>query len=176
MVSVPMLLLGAIVGASALTDAEANLAMANRLGWTRVGPAPAHLNLTLRVALAHSPETRAEILRTLNDVSDPDSRHYGRYLTREELRAVAAPLPGAEETVLSWLRQEAGLVGRVAGSGDVVVVSAPSAVLERLLGVELSSFQYPGMSRSIVRTVEEVRVAPSIRNFVDFLDGGAHVL
>ena len=118
-------------------DIEMNTARARALGWTRTGVAPSHKNATLRIALSHSAATRAYLLSMLRAVSDPDSPVYGKHLSRSELRDRAAPVPGASAAVHEWLG-EAGLVGRLEGTGDIIATTAPCGVLAHLLGVELS--------------------------------------
>lgn len=148
----------------------ANEDLASALGWGRVSRATADRPVSVYVALKHSPATRARILRTLKTVSDPQSSGYGQFLSRNEVSAMAAPKPGSERTVRTWLAA-AGLSAQLTGTGDMLKVTAPVAALETLLGVELAEFRHAQAQSTIVRTVDPIVLPAAVAAVVDFVGG-----
>ncbi len=76
----------------------------------------------------------------LVDVSNPQSPHYGQYLTLEQANARFNPAVAGEQRVLAWLK--------AAGISDVqtqpnhlyVGAQAPVATLNRLLGIQITDY------------------------------------
>lgn len=71
-------------------------------GWT-VSPVAVREDERVHVTLCVKEQGREEIRRIASEVSDPESTHYGKYLTVEEIENLTAPTAEHMSTVTDWL-------------------------------------------------------------------------
>ena len=70
-------------------------------GWMRRGDVPAGTTIPLSFALKQ--RGAAELEAALLAVSDPASARYGQHLTRDDVAALLAPAPEAQQAVRRWM-------------------------------------------------------------------------
>jgi hypothetical protein len=101
---------------------------------------------------------RAQLARVVDQVSDPASPRYGRYLSADEVRSRFAPLPSAVRAVRRWA-QTAGLtIVEVPRNRALVAVRGSRVRLE----AELAAGPPPAIAR-FTEAVVGLRTAPALR-------------
>ena len=153
-----MLLLGGM--AALCTPARAD-------EWRRVGPAAPGATLpSLVIGLRHADP--GALAARLRQVSEPGSEQYGRYLTIEQVAALAQPAPGAAEAVTAWLREH-GLEPRQSRSGDYLRLDGPVpiAAVARALGAEFFEYERAGSGRRVHRAPAGAALPPHLLAHVD---------
>ncbi|KZT58500.1 subtilisin-like protein [Calocera cornea HHB12733] len=122
--------------------------------WHPLSRAPPAHTLRLRLALA---QPRMQDLHSqLLERSDPAHPHYGRWMSKAEVEALAAPAPESVDAVEEWLAA-AGVDLRGAErspAGDALTLTLPVALAEALLSTEYHLFAHRTTGEHIVRTTE----------------------
>ena len=78
-------------------------------GWSSVGVPQPHELLRITLGLKHQ-ESKIEKLKSiLQEVSDPQNRRYGRYLTKNEIDSIVTPEEKDIQTIETWIRSKTGL-------------------------------------------------------------------
>merc|ERR1719160_1495087 len=90
--------------------------------WTLGNRAAKNDVITPIFMLRHEQAKLAALEESLYAVSTPGSPQYGKYLTREEVAARLPPVEGAEESVLTWLKEH-GVEGAMSPSGDMITAT-----------------------------------------------------
>jgi tripeptidyl-peptidase-1 len=133
--------------------------------WRWLGPpAPGAALPALTIGLRRA---RPELLAArLLEVSDPRSASYGRYLSVDEVAALAAPAPTTVRAVTDWLRGH-GLEPRRSRGGDYLeLTDAPVAAVAAALGAEF--FEYEAGGRVVHRApAGAAALPPKLREHVD---------
>ena len=116
----------------------------SRKGWAplaRAGP-----STKLRLTVAVRQENLDELTRVLEKISDPDSEHYGKFLTAAEVDALVAPSEKNVARVAAWLRsaegEDGGSVTTTTRNGDFLHVDTTVARAEKLLGNGATYMKY----------------------------------
>ena len=132
----------AALGLSAEEDRVAYDAPKNlKVGWVQGARAPAAAKLQLHLLLKQ--ENVQALERKLLDVSDPQSRHYGKHLSNEAVHALVAPSASTVGAVRSYLAEFGVTSANVTMNGDIVkIASIPVATAERLLGCEYYHYHH----------------------------------
>jgi tripeptidyl-peptidase-1 len=148
--------------------------------WTLGSRAAESEMITPIFMLRHEKAQLAALEETLYSVSTPGSPEYGKYLTREEVAARLPPVEGAQESVLTWLKEH-GLEGAATPSGDMIKAAIPVGTAEKLFNVHFHHFKHntrvglsviratsayslPSRIASKVYIVGDVVELPSFRN------------
>eukprot|EP00045_Choanoeca_perplexa_P016098 m.212745 g.212745 ORF g.212745 m.212745 type:complete len:533 (-) comp17168_c0_seq6:80-1678(-) len=153
------------------TMAIAALCSANTAGWEVVNKADPEAKTTVHFALKQSgvDQLRAKFF----SVSDPDHPDYGNYWTRSQLAEVVKPVPGALQTVRSWLHEH-GITGFSLNlNKDIVTARISVAQITDLLNLDLFTYRHMDTELTIIRTETIPTVPAHISAVLEFV-GGLH--
>merc|ERR550514_2384380 len=148
---------------------QAALQQHGRKAWKRVGRPEPDERIKLHLMMKMSNEERlAEIAMA---VSDPDHAEYGLHRSAAELEDLMRP--PAENTALieRWLLEN-GVPRRAfnhSRGGDIVAVTLPIAVAERMLDAEYGLYQLPGRSGKPVIRAERYSLPEDVGKVVDWV-------
>lgn len=136
-------------------------------GWTLHSTPSLTDVLNLSISIRHDKDDD-ELVRRLNEISDPRSDEHGRFLSREEISALRTPPRDKVDAVLAWL-EEGGVDGKV--EGDWVRVSVTAEQAMELLGAEVGYYTFSeGKRRTApVLRAREYGVPERVRDFVGFV-------
>ncbi len=178
MLKKPKLIIGGLMAAAiacGVTLASAagttTTAPGNVAGWvknaTMTGPAPAARSVTIAVHLGLA---NAAALKTLaQNVSNPSSKQYGRYLTAEELGQRFAPATADVNAVKAML-EHAGMTDlQVGPHGVYVSASATVAQLRTTFKVTQNLYTYKGMS--LRANKEEPTIPAALAGKIVYIEG-----
>jgi tripeptidyl-peptidase-1 len=130
-------------------------------------PDRAHTTQLAKVSIALQPECRELLEQALHHLSDPSSPRYGRYLGREEAKALLRPRREATAAVKRWLARAGVPAHDVLTDGQFIHVRTLAEKAQALLGFEYNSTlgsqtiaisTLPGKIRKHVMTVQYVPV------------------
>ena len=117
-----------------------------------------------------------ELTRTLDDLSNPASRNYGQYLTRDDVIEITSN-PISRDVVAEFLRLNGASIVSESIGHEYLTATAPIGVWETLLNTEFSTYyltEQDGHSRELIRTDSywipkqlDLHVA-AVLNVVDF--------
>ncbi|KAM3932831.1 tripeptidyl-peptidase 1 [Leptodactylus fuscus] len=108
----------------------------------------------------------------VNVLSDPDSPHYGLFLSLEELRSLVQPSDETMRTVRTWLEKHGILNCDSIVTGDFLQCQTDARTAEELLpGARL--VRYLKGDKSIVRSRSPYSLDPDVAPHIDFV-GGLH--
>ncbi|EGR45082.1 uncharacterized protein TRIREDRAFT_123865 [Trichoderma reesei QM6a] len=128
-------------------------------------PDRAHTTQLAKVSIALQPECRELLEQALHHLSDPSSPRYGRYLGREEAKALLRPRREATAAVKRWLARAGVPAHDVLTDGQFIHVRTLAEKAQALLGFEYNSTlgsqtiaisTLPGKIRKHVMTVQYV--------------------
>ncbi|KAL3963246.1 hypothetical protein ACCO45_000250 [Purpureocillium lilacinum] len=88
------------------------------------------------VVISLRPADRHLLESTLADLSDPDGEKYGRFLSREEARALLQPRQSSVDAVKRWLAEAGVPEEDVRDGGQVIEARVSTSDAERLLRLE----------------------------------------
>uniref|UniRef100_A0A8C8SG18 Tripeptidyl-peptidase 1 n=1 Tax=Pelusios castaneus TaxID=367368 RepID=A0A8C8SG18_9SAUR len=139
-------------------------------GWSHVGRVAPLDELVLTFAIR---QRNVEHLADLvGRVSDPDSPHYGKYLSLEELGALVQPSPLTLSTVQKWLGAYSIQGCKTISTMDFLECIVPASTAERLLpGAQFH--RYVSGQRSVVRSPVPYTIHEELAEHIDFV-GGLH--
>lgn len=121
--------------------------------WTHVGKAPAHEKLNLHIALKHS--NIEGLQATLDDIADHNSPNYGKWLSKEQVRAFTSPADGSIDAVRGWLKAAGIEDGAISHpSPDWIHVSVPVSKAEQLLQANYGVYNDDLVGGTVLRTLE----------------------
>jgi hypothetical protein len=121
--------------------------------------APVSVSLTLRY------NNQAELDKFVDDVSNPHSGSYRRFLTPQEFNAKYAPTVQQEENVVQALQREGFTVTQRFPNRTIVDATAPSSTVERFFSTEMHTVQQ-GKYGSRFTNVKPASVPGSIASLV----------
>lgn len=140
--------------------------------WTHVGRVEPKEELQLTFALKQQNVDLLEKL--LQVVSDPDSAHYGKYLTLEEVSSLVQPSDLTQKVVRGWLQTNGVTNCRTVRTRDFLECSMTAEVAEQLLSG--SRFhRYSRDNQFQVRSSAPYSVPDDVHQHLDFV-GGLHRL
>jgi subtilase family serine protease len=115
-----------------------------------VAPLIAHVPGTQRFSLAISlpPRNQAELDDLLQQLYDPHSPNYHKYLTADEFSDRFGPTESDYEAVLHFAQTYGLSVIEMFNNRMVVDVEAPAAIIEKAFHVTLGVYQHPTESRT----------------------------
>ncbi|KAK1793507.1 hypothetical protein P4O66_011883 [Electrophorus voltai] len=136
--------------------------------WLHVGQAGPLEELELTFALKQQNVGRVKDLLEL--VSDPDSQHYGKYLTLEEVTSLVKPSQLTEKVVLTWLQSHGVKICHTVHTQDFLQCSMTVQVAETLLpGTEFHRYNRDG--QTVVRSSSPYSVHDDVSQHLDFVGG-----
>ncbi|PCH37959.1 family S53 protease [Wolfiporia cocos MD-104 SS10] len=120
-------------------------------GYQLTGPASPDTVLSLRIAIT-SNDTDG-LIDVLYDISTPSSANYGKYLTKAEAEAYAAPNPDSVAAVNAWLSENGLESTTLSPAGDWIGIQVPVSKANDMLNASFSVFTYPKTGLTTVRTL-----------------------
>uniref|UniRef100_W5MZY3 Tripeptidyl peptidase I n=1 Tax=Lepisosteus oculatus TaxID=7918 RepID=W5MZY3_LEPOC len=139
-------------------------------GWAHAGRAAASDGLQLTFALRQ--QNVGRLRKVLEEVSDPDSPQYGKYLSLEELSSLVRPSEQTQKLVRSWLQSHGIKACRTVYTQDFLQCDMSVRVAETLLpGSEFH--RYLKGHLSLVRSPALYQVHEELAEHLDFV-GGLH--
>jgi len=140
-------------------------------GWELINRSPQTTRLQLLFAVKQSNLPHLE--KTLLEVSDPDSKFYGQYLTNDEVHSLIAPDSSSIQEVKEFLASH-GLVGVAhTPNSDFIEVHVTVAQAEKMLNCEYF-FMKHSSGKAVHRTLG-YSLPPSVRAAVDFVAPTVHL-
>src|SRR5437867_7447484 len=127
-----------------------------------LGPAPSEAKTTVLVSLAL--RGRAALARFVEDVQDPTSPRYHRFLTQEHFVAHHAPTVRQERAVVAYLEQQGFRITYRAPNRLLVGGEGTVAATEQAFGVRLHDLVVGGEARRAAR--EEPTSPPELADYV----------
>ncbi|VTT63501.1 unnamed protein product [Fusarium fujikuroi] len=118
-------------------------------GYVQLKAAPENESLSLRIHLA---ELEKPYLKVAQEVSDPESNQYGRFLGAHELRAILPKKGFISAKVTGWLEDEG--LSNYTTSPDYVDVITAIADWNRVLNTKFYHFQHKATGRTMIRTTQ----------------------
>ncbi|CZR40527.1 uncharacterized protein FPRO_05427 [Fusarium proliferatum ET1] len=117
--------------------------------YVQLEAAPQDELLSLRIHLA---ELEKPYLKVAQEVSDPESNQYGRFLGAHELRAIVPDKGFISAKVTGWLEDEG--LSNYTTSPDYVDVITAIADWNRVLNTTFYHFQHKATGRTMIRTTQ----------------------
>ncbi|XP_060918305.1 tripeptidyl-peptidase 1 [Labrus mixtus] len=140
--------------------------------WTQVGRVDPTEELELTFALKQQNVDLLE--KTLRLVSDPDSAHYGKHLTLEEVSSLVRPSDLTQKVVRRWLQSHGITSCLTVHTQDFLQCTMTAEVAETLLAG--SKFhRYTRDGQTLVRSSAPYSVHDDVHQHLDFV-GGLHRL
>lgn len=150
---------------AALGTTSAFGASAAARGWTTEGSVPDATRMELTFAIRH--QNKDKLLKTFNEVSNPDHEAYGKYLSFDEVNALTAPASEDVETVESAVRALNGVNVRRTASNDYIIAEVTVADAEKMFGGDFLRYANKD-GQSILRN-PEAGVPADLASAIDFV-------
>jgi subtilase family serine protease len=83
-------------------------------------------------------------IAALQDVSDPDSKNYGNWLSDSQFNAKYSPSASDVSAVRGWLSSQGFQVGKTLPSGLYVEASGTTAQIEKTFGTTVKNYSFKG--------------------------------
>lgn len=131
-------------------------------GWAFHSLAADNETLSLRIAL-HRPHS--DYLRIAEDVSNPASPNYGKYLNAAELQAVLPDTSAAGSTVSDWLRAEG--IHEISRKGEWINFSTTVGQAREVFNASFARYSYN--DRSPVLRTQSYSIPSTLNASIDFL-------
>ncbi|CEJ87305.1 hypothetical protein VHEMI04372 [[Torrubiella] hemipterigena] len=133
--------------------------------WQTVGKPSPETTMTLQIALKQG--NIQGLHAKLNDISDHNSPNYGKWLSKEEIKAFTAPKDDDAEKVHQWLRAIGVSQDAISQpSPDWIHIELPVHKAEELLKTEYSIFKHDATGRTMARALQ-YSVPKSLHSVID---------
>jgi tripeptidyl-peptidase-1 len=119
-------------------------------GWEKLGLAEDGAQIELSFLLKQT--NLPELTRTALAVSDPQSERYGQHLTMEQVNQLIAPTQEAVTSVDTFLQEHGVHAVTRTGNSDMVRVTVPVTIAEKMLGAKYYRFLHKATGTTILRT------------------------
>ncbi|KAL6477973.1 hypothetical protein MHYP_G00138080 [Metynnis hypsauchen] len=137
-------------------------------GWLHDGRVSPLEEVELTFALKQQNVDKLQELLAL--VSDPDSQHYGKFLTLEEVASLVRPSQLTEKVVQTWLQSHGVTRCHTVLTRDFLQCSMTVQVAETLLsGTEFHRYRRDG--QTLVRSSSQYSVHDDVSQHLDFVGG-----
>lgn len=133
--------------------------------WIDKGLAPSSDNIRAQIGLKQS--NVAGLQAKLLDISDPRSKNYGKWLSKDEVNAFTAPPTENVEAIKAWL-SSAGITDISTPSPDWIEFTAPVSQMNTLLNAKYESFWHSIDDRTVPRT-REYSIPASLHDMIDMI-------
>jgi tripeptidyl-peptidase-1 len=164
-----VLLLVALVGAFAgWVQMESDVQVSEKAprNWVNRGvPAPTDSHSVI-FALKHDAAKLKELDRIFWEVSDPQHKNYGKYLTFEESNQLMAA-PQAHIDIVGRYLTSFGVSGKLNPNQDMMKVDAPVATLEKMLNTKLGKYERTFTGEIIIRASQAYYLPEEVAACVD---------
>eukprot|EP01100_Stratorugosa_tubuloviscum_P011261 TRINITY_DN4_c0_g1_i6.p1 TRINITY_DN4_c0_g1~~TRINITY_DN4_c0_g1_i6.p1 ORF type:complete len:577 (-),score=307.42 TRINITY_DN4_c0_g1_i6:166-1836(-) len=130
-------------------------------------------NLELKITLALK-QNNIEYLNNLFwEVSNPESKNYGKYLTNEQVNNLIRPKIETRETILNWLFENSIEIFEETKAQDFINIKLTLEKAENLLNCKFYSFEHILSRKNLIRTLK-YSVPFKIAKELDFIGGTIH--
>ncbi|EDO41785.1 predicted protein [Nematostella vectensis] len=141
-------------------------------GWVLDGRVPSQATLKLTFALKQ--RNLAALEKLFWQVSDPDSRFYGRHWSLEQLSNLISPSKKTESVIKKWLRASGIVFERCTSviTRDFLTCEMPRETAENLLpGATFHYFRHSKLSKPVIRSTHHYSVPFKVAQHLDFVGG-----
>ncbi|XP_063806854.1 tripeptidyl-peptidase 1 [Pseudophryne corroboree] len=139
-------------------------------GWTRTARLAGSDPVILTFALKQQNVDKLQEL--VGRVSDPESSHYGHFLSLDELRTLVQPAGDTLKTVRTWLEKHGVRDCTSVLTGDFLQCETQASTAEKLLpGAQFHRYVKGDMS--VIRSSSPYSLTPEVAAQIDFV-GGLH--
>ncbi len=125
----------------------------------RVGPVNPHQVITFTVWL--KPRNKEQLNKFINELYDPQSAHYQKFLTKEEYDAHYAPSAHAVQEVENYFIAQGMKTKRVY---TTIQVTAKASKIEQLLQIKLNNYLYQG--QRVYGNDSAPKIEPDIAQYI----------
>eukprot|EP01029_Cantina_marsupialis_P007018 TRINITY_DN17730_c0_g1_i1.p1 TRINITY_DN17730_c0_g1~~TRINITY_DN17730_c0_g1_i1.p1 ORF type:complete len:481 (+),score=116.96 TRINITY_DN17730_c0_g1_i1:52-1494(+) len=133
--------------------------------WRKVTRAKPDFPMKLTIALKHPEAAKEKLEEFFWEVSNPESRHYGQYLTHEQLYKLMAPTEETVNTVSGFLLNN-DVAFTVSESGDFIQAMMTAEKMEEVFGTTLHFYQHKN-GQALVRASDDVHVPAHVAVHID---------
>lgn len=135
-------------------------------GWARRSAVADDTPATFRLGLARRGIGQLEA--KIQQVSDPDSKQYGHWLTKAEVDSLTSPSHEARSAVADWLAEHGVQedVSRRSVAGDYITVRTTYGKARDLLGSQFHTYEHRETGEVVVRT-EELNLPRNVARHLD---------
>jgi len=136
--------------------------------WKKLGRAAPQEELLIHIFIK---QRNVEILtRTLLDVSDPNSPHYGDQLTFDEVNELVAPAEHVVQSVYDWISSSGIAQDSIESSPsqDMIRFRTTVKIAEALLNTQYHYFSHSSTGYTVIRTLS-YSIPDAVAPFVDLI-------
>ncbi len=137
--SAPGVKVGYGIGASCIPEAVAS----NRVALTGAADPKEHLTIALQLPLRNQPE----LSQLLQDLYDPKSPRFHKYLSVSEFTERFGPTAADYKKVVAWAKSKGLTVTLTTPNRRLVAIEAPVEKIDRAFQVRISNYQHPSEGR-----------------------------
>ncbi|KAK4068799.1 uncharacterized protein Triagg1_7159 [Trichoderma aggressivum f. europaeum] len=118
------------------------------------------------VSIALQPDGRQLLEKTLHQVSDPSSPQYGKYLSREDAKALLRPRQGSTDTIKKWLSKAGIAADDIETDGQFIHARIKTKQAQSLLGpgynatLGSQTIPVPSLPKEIGTQITTIQYAP----------------
>lgn len=120
-------------------------------GWIRNSSALPQQMMLFRIAPRLDRLT--EFQQAVTDLSTPGHRTYGKFMTRDQVRAMLQPATEVTEAIHSWLAFEGVPPSAIQDTGDWIKFIVPIIHAERIMQTRFHNFHHVDSGQSRIRTL-----------------------
>lgn len=128
----------------------------------------------MRVVVTLQRSNMDEMFRIANDVSDPRSPHYGRHLSREQVKALIEPSAAAQQRVVDWLSANGVHSVEWSHMRDRVFCDLSVQQAEHMFQVTINAYGNEKLGRIMFRTVQPYSIPAYLKGDVAVVTGLQH--
>ena len=125
--------------------------------------------VTITLALKQDPVAVSLIDTLWNEIADPYSENYRKFMTADQIGEIMRLSVDDENTLFSWMNSKQ--VTEYMYNGDSIVITENQDVMEELLGVKLI---YCIFLKRYIRTTDTYQLPENVTNIVEFIIGIDH--
>jgi len=141
-------------------------------GWKMLDRVEPHKTLELSFALKQ--ENIEQLEELFWEVSDPDSRIYGKYLTTDQITEMIAPSFETYSLIDKWLKNEGVVDCDLVANKDYMNCRMPCKLAEKVLtGAVFFYFRHDKYHKKVIRSTSRYYIPEYIAENLDFV-GGVH--
>lgn len=134
-------------------------------GWESKGAATQEHTVKAQIGLKQN--NIKALQAKLMDISNPDSKNYGKWMSKEEIDALVAPSADNVKAVKSWLAG-AGITEVSQPTSDYIEFVVPVSKLETLLNTKYEAYHHKATGQVAARTLK-YSVPKSLHGMIDMI-------
>ncbi|KAF8523352.1 family S53 protease-like protein [Hysterangium stoloniferum] len=110
-------------------------------------------NTVLKLEMAIVSNDIAGLRRVVEDVSEPHSSRYGKYLSKEEVEAYLQPSQKAFSAVDKWLKTYGIVPQKITYAGDLIQFTVNVSIANTMLDAKFATFKHRRSGKYVSRTL-----------------------